>query len=135
MFFEAIDGFLPELQRPRVTASVGYVAATLLLGLCCRCDGRAWISRGRVRHHNRQLADLQRQGGGERAEGRDGEAVFRQWVGSREGVAETRPRAGLLAGQERARGGAVVGDGGAGVSGRNKVAGVYSTLRVNFLYS
>jgi len=62
LFFEAIDGFLPELQRPRVTASVGYVAATLLLGLCCRCDGRAWISRGRVRHHNRQLADLQRQG-------------------------------------------------------------------------
>ena len=37
-------------------------------------------------------------------------------------MAETRPRAGLLAGQERARRGAVVGDGGAGVSGRNKVA-------------
>ena len=39
-------------------------------------------------------------------------------------MAETRPRAGLLAREERASRGVVVGDGGAGVSGRNKVAGV-----------
>lgn len=36
-------------------------------------------------------------------------------------MAETRPRAGLLAGQERARRGAVVGDGGAGVRGGTKL--------------
>ncbi len=35
-----------------------------------------------------------------------------------------RPRAGILAGEEGAGGGGLVGDGGAGVSGWNKVAGV-----------
>ena len=40
-------------------------------------------------------------------------------------MADTRPRTGLLAGEERARCRAVVGDGGAGVKGRNKVAEVY----------
>ena len=58
------------------------------------------ISRGRERHHNRQLVDLRHKGGGERAEGWGGAAVFRQWVGSREEVAETRPRAGLLTEKE-----------------------------------
>ncbi len=44
-------------------------------------------------------------------------------------MAETRPRAGLLAGEESTAGGSVVvGDGGAGVSGRNKIAGVYRGL-------
>jgi len=28
----------------------------------CRCDGRVGVSRGRGRHHNRQLAGLRRQG-------------------------------------------------------------------------
>lgn len=67
---------------------------------------------------------MTKRGHAEWAEGRDGAAVFRQWIGSREGVAETRPRAGVLAGEERARRGVVVGDGGAGVNGRNKVAGL-----------
>ncbi len=35
-------------------------------------------------------------------------------------MAETRPRAGVLAGEEGSRGGAVVGDGGAGVSGAER---------------
>ena len=52
--------------------------------------------------------------------------VFWQWIRDGEGVAEMRPRAGLLAGKEStAGGGVVVGDGGAGMKGRNKVAGVY----------
>jgi hypothetical protein len=72
---------------------------------------RASHCRGRVGHHNRQLVDLRHKGGGERAEGRGGVAVLHQWLRGREGVAETRPRAGLLAGEKGARGGVVVGDG------------------------
>ena len=38
-------------------------------------------------------------------------------------MAETRPRAGLLAGEERARRSDMVGDGGAGVMGGTKLRG------------
>jgi len=62
-------------------------------------------------------------GRGERAEGQGGAAVLRQWLRGREGVAETRPRADVLAGEEGTRRGAVVGDGGAGVRGGTKLRG------------
>ncbi len=76
------------------------------MGTCCRRDQ---LSRGRVRHHNRQLADLRHKG--DAGNGQKGE------------MAEMQPRVGLLAGEKRMKCGAVVGDGGAGVRGGTQLRG------------
>jgi len=86
----------------------------------------AHLGRGRGRHHNRQPAGLRRHG--DAGNGRVGGLVQRYYengASAGEGMGEVRPRGGVLAGEESAAGcSGVVGDGGAVVSVRNRVAGV-----------
>ena len=80
-----------------------------------------------MRHHNRQLADLRHKGdagNGQRVE------MVRRYLGNGveagKGWGKRGRRPVYWPGEERVVGrGVVVGDGGAGVRGRNRVAGVY----------